>query len=97
MGVLLMVLSFFSNMIHELATHLENEEIMCIFLTTEKMIVSLNYLWTLIPNIFHSIENVLIVYCFIGFSIARTPQQIKGLMMCITLETLPFSLCLVFH
>ena len=55
-GILLMVLSFFSNMILELAMHLEHEEIMCMFSTTEKTKVNVNYLWTLIPNLFHGIE-----------------------------------------
>ena len=84
-GILLMALSFFSNMILELATHLEDEEIMCMF-SMENTKLRINYLWTLIPNLFHGISYVLIVYCSVEFIIAQTPQQIKGLMISIFLE-----------
>ena len=34
------------------------------------------------------------MYCSVEFIIAQTPQQIKGLMMCITLETFAlFAIC----
>ena len=91
-GILLMVVSFFSNMILELVTHLENEEIACMF-AMKNTKLHINYLWTLIPNLSHGLGYVLVLYCSIEFIIAQTPQQIKGLMMCIALET--FGLFLI--
>ena len=48
-GILLVVCSFLSNMILELVTHLQNEEIACMFAMKNTELHN-NYLWTLIPN-----------------------------------------------
>ena len=91
-GILLIAISFFSNMIVELVAHLENEEIMCMFSMNDTK-VHINYLWTPLPILFRSVGYVLVMYCSVEFVIAQTLQQINGLMMCITFEA--FGLLLI--
>ena len=79
-GILLMVLSFFSYMILELVTHLENGQIKRIFLM-ENTKPHFNFFWTLIPFLFHALAHVLVIYCSNEFIIAQTPQQAKGLII----------------
>ena len=67
----------------ELVMCVVNEEIMCMF-AMENTKLHINHLWTLTPKLFHGLGYM---HCSIEFIIAQIPQQIKGLMMCITLET----------
>ena len=75
-GIVLIVFSFFSSMILELATHVENEEIMCMF-AMKNTKLHINYLWTLIPNLSHGVGYVLVMYCSIEFFLLKPLSKSK--------------------
>ena len=62
----------------ETVGHLQTPNVTCMFNNTINKIMSLNYYWTIIPQVIKAIERVIITIVTSEFVIAQSPQQMKG-------------------
>ena len=62
----------------ETVGHLQTPNVTCMFNNTINNIMSLNYYWTIIPQVIKAIERLIITIVTNEFIIAQAPQQMKG-------------------
>ena len=58
--------------------HLQTHNVTCMFNNTINKIMSLNYYWTIIPQVIKAIERLIFIIVTNEFIIAQAPQQMKG-------------------
>ena len=58
--------------------HLQTPNVTCMFNNTINKIMSLNYYWTIIPQVIKAIERLFFIIVTNEFIIAQAPQQMKG-------------------
>ena len=90
LGMFLMAASFLCDSIIEVAGHMENGNVTCMFSTYNEDgdNFPINYWWTLIPNLIHGTGYVLVFYSSFEFVVAQTPWQMKGLSVFVLLKFL---------
>ena len=65
----------------ETVGHLEERNVTCIFKKNIEVVMSLNYYWTMIPQILEAFGRELYIIALIEFIIAQSPLQTKGFLL----------------
>ena len=65
----------------ETVGHLEKPNVTCIFKNNIEVVMSLNYYWTIIPQMLEAFGRELYIIALIEFIIAQSPLQTKGFLL----------------
>ena len=65
----------------ETVGHLEKPNVTCIFKNNIEVVMSLNYYWTIIPQMLEAFGTQLYIITLIEFIIAKSPLQTKGFLL----------------
>ena len=90
LGMFIMAVSFLCNSIIEVAGHVENRNVTCMFSANADTDSSfpIDYWWTLIPSLLNGVGIVVVLFSTVEFVIAQTPCQMKGMTVSLLLESI---------